>query len=129
MLLLSLFIVGCEEKEPIIIPWPDGDDEQQVEIKNQINYSLTTNGINMKYRIEDSVLSVGDTLRVNIDSDNEVKPLAKLTIDGEEVLNTSELPVDYFSVMESVGEYELIFTFSADWEKVYSSSKVTVTVK
>lgn len=126
---MSFFVAGCEEEGPIIIPYPDGNEKPQVENKTPISQSVTINGINLKYRIEDSVLAIGDTLKVNIDSENEVKPLFKLTIDGEEMLNTSNLPVEYLSVMESVGEYELAFIFSTDWEKGYSESKQTIIVK
>lgn len=107
----------------------DGDNKKDPTIITNVKQGLTfsyTNpaGINLKYKIEDTQLEVGDTLRIQIDSENETNPYVTLNISGNEVVNTSDLPVDYESIMNEAKEYDLLFTVY-DNNKSYQFNSIT----
>ena len=83
----------------------------------------------MRYKIEDTILAIGDTLKIYVDSDNDTNPWVKLTIDSEEAFFTSDLPFEYMSVMETIGEYELAFAVSDEQEQCLFTLKTKVTVE
>lgn len=111
---------GDNKKDPTII----------TNVKQELTFSYTNPaGINLKYKIEDTQLEVGDALRIRIDSENEIKPYVTLSISGDEVVNTSDLPVDYESIMNEAKEYNLVFTVY-DNNKSYQFNSITsVTVR
>ena len=106
---------GDNKKDPTII----------TNVKEGQTFSYTSPaGINLKYKIEDTQLEVGDTLRIQIDSENEINPYVTLNISGDEVVNTSDLPVDYESIMNEAKEYDLLFTVY-DNNKSYQFNSIT----
>ena len=112
----------------------DGDNKKDPTIITNVKQGLTfsyTNpaGINLKYKIEDTQLEVGDTLRIQIDSENEINPYVTLNISGNEVVNTSDLPVDYESIMNEAKEYDLLFTVYDNNKSYQFNSMTRVTVK
>ena len=112
----------------------DGDDKKDptiiTNVKQELTFSYTNPaGINLKYKIEDTQLEVGDMLRIQIDSENEIKPYVTLSISGDEVVNTSELPVDYESIMNEAKEYNLVFTVYDNNKSYQFNSMTRVTVK
>ena len=126
-LILSAFIfaTACDidwYPDPIIIPVEGDDDKKEPTIITNITLGKTVSctnpaGINFKYTIEDAALEVGDILKIQIDSENEIKPYVKLLIDEEEVVYTSELPTDYERIMTDAKEYSIVFS-------VYNSEEV-----
>ena len=103
------------------------DDLSDFDKKDKKSMSLNVNGFNLSYYIEDIYLVVGDTLKVMIDSKNEVKTWGKLTINDEDVLYTSDLPSEYSRIVDAPGTYTLVFSaydgneqFKFDSEEVVS---------
>lgn len=86
-----------------------------VTIKPNVNvnfsdtYSVTENGINFKYILNESPQNVGDSLKVLIDSDNEEKPFVRMTVNEEEVLYTSDLPTEAIYEVSVTGEHTILF--------------------
>ena len=86
-------------------------------------------GINLKYKIENTALKVGDTLKIQIDSDNEVKPYVRLAINNEEVVCTADLPTTYEKILEEKKDYELVFSVYNDKQVHQFDSSTTISIK
>jgi hypothetical protein len=54
-------------------------------VHKEVSYT-NADGINLNYSIDNTLLSVGDTLIVTLNSDNEVKPWVKIAANDTEVL-------------------------------------------
>ena len=81
------------------------------------------------YIIIGTILSAVIRFRIQIDSENEIKPYVTLSISGDEVVNTSDLPVDYESIMNEAKEYNLVFTVYDNNKSYQFNSMTRVTVK
>lgn len=115
LILMCMFaFCGCDQGfwKPVT---PDVNVD--INMTSSRHYKCTINGINLKYSIEDVALEVGDTLKISIDSENEVKPLVSLLLNENVVMDTCELPVEYADVMNEKGEYEVEF-------QVFNEAKV-----
>lgn len=106
-----------------------GTSGPTVQISYKSTNSYTINGFNFSYCIDNAILSVGDTLKITVNSTNDVSPWVKILIDAQEKLYTSELPADYESIVDSPRAYEIGFEVF-DHQQVYQFTvKTGVTVK
>lgn len=107
---------------------PEKETEPTVKVSLKSTNSFTMNGLNVKYTIENTVLEVGDILRIILDSENEEKPLVKLILNNEEVVFTSELPAEYATVLDIEGVYEIRIEVFNQQEEYEFTIKTGVTV-
>lgn len=134
MLICILSINACglipeTDSTPVIIPFPTPEIKPgTVDLSENFSYT-SSDGVHMRYKIEDTILAIGDTLKIHVDSENDTNPWVKLTIDSEEAFFTSDLPFEYMSVMETIGEYELAFAVSDEQEQCLFTLKTKVTVE
>ena len=115
----------------------DNDDDDTDKGPNIItNVTLGTTvsytnpaGINLKYKIENTVLELGDTLIIQIDSDNEIKPYVRLAINNEEVVYTADLPITYDEILDEKKDYELVFSVYDDKHLHQFDTSTTISIK
>lgn len=119
-------IYDREELEELL--GPEGESGPTVSVSYKSKYSYTVNGLNFSYCIDNVALKVGDTLKVTIDSENEVKPWAKLLINGDEKLFTSDLPIEYSDIIATAGVYEIVFEIYNSCGEYQFKLKTGVTV-
>lgn len=126
LVLMCIFVFnGCNSDfwKPV---GPAVNVEVNLTAARHCNY--THNGVNLKYSIEDVALMVGDTLKISIDSENEVKPLVSLLLNENVVMDTCKLPVEYAEVINEKGEYKVEFYVSNESEVFLFPISETITV-
>ncbi len=131
LLLICMFAFSsCDLFEDPVQVVPDNDVETDIEVDVTLskNVSYTFNGFNLKYKIESTSLKVGETMKITIDSENEIKPLVKLVVNDVEVLSSSELPYEYSCVVEKEGEYSVEFNVFDAFELLQFTLKTAVSV-
>lgn len=106
----------------------ENQNEPTINISYKSQNSYTIDGLNFSYCIENVILEVGDTLKITVDSNNEVKPWVKLNINDENVLYTSELPADYSVILDQAGGYELMFQVYDQYQEYQFTVKTGVAV-
>lgn len=85
------------------------EDDEKDEINYTLNKSITINGFNLKYSISKIKLSIGEVLRVRVDSETVPKPEVIILWDSEEVVRISNLPDSLGIEMTNAGLHKLTF--------------------
>lgn len=119
MLIMSVFILSSCDPEYWYQDFPEIEPDIEVDIDVDVTVnkdsSYTFNGVNLKYKIENIVPEVGESIRISMDSESEVKPYVRLLINEEEVMGTSDLPAVYTTIAEIEGEHPVEFqAYDAD---------------
>lgn len=107
--------------------WPV-DDEDENESKYLLTNSITIDGLNLKYSISRTKLSVGDVLRARVDSETDPKPEASVLWDSVKVAHFSNLPDSLEIELTKTGVHKI--TFEAQFsDGTLRTSSVDITVE
>ncbi len=128
-LALMCICSGCDwSQDPIVTPIGK-EDAKEPDITVATTMSTTINGINLLYKVADSQLKTGETLLIEADSENDVKPLVAVYIDEVEVKTPEIVPFTYKQVMSDKGEYKITFKVYKDKDNFTFETSTSITVE